>query len=99
MSRPSEDTASDLYCGAGGSSIGAEMAGAEVVFTLNHSPLAISVHNENHPKTAHLRVDAQRMTNEQIRRTPDSAILIAVGGPSSVGSWTNQTAFLAPSPR
>jgi site-specific DNA-cytosine methylase len=53
------------------------MAGAEVVFALNHSPLAIKVHNENHPNAAHLRVDAQRMTNEQIQRTPDSGILIA----------------------
>lgn len=33
------------------------MAGAEVVYALNHSPLAIQVHNENHPNTAHLRAE------------------------------------------
>lgn len=77
MARPTENTVGDLYCGAGGSSIGAEMAGAEVVFALNHSPLAVRVHNMNHPNADHLRVDAQRMTDYQIRRTPDSAILVA----------------------
>ncbi len=77
MPKPAENSVKDCFCGAGGSSTGAEMGGGEVVFALNHSPLAINVHHTNHPNTDHLLIDVQSMTDMQIRRTPDSAILIA----------------------
>ena len=77
MPMPAENSVKDCFCGAGGSSTGAEMGGGEVVFALNHSALAINVHNTNHPKTDHLLIDVQSMTDGQIRRTPDSALLIA----------------------
>lgn len=46
-------TASDWYCGAGGSASGAVYAGVEVVAAANHWPLAIETHNANHPLTDH----------------------------------------------
>ena len=39
MPMPAENTVKDCFCGAGGSSTGAEMGGGEVVFALNHSEL------------------------------------------------------------
>ncbi|WP_437187791.1 DNA cytosine methyltransferase [Planctomicrobium sp. SH668] len=50
----------DLYCGAGGTSIGAEMTGeAEVVFALNHWDVAVQTHSANFPNAKHVnsRVD------------------------------------------
>ncbi len=43
----------DLFAGAGGSSEGARQAGARVVWAANHWPLAVEVHELNHPETAH----------------------------------------------
>jgi len=39
----------DLFCGGGGSSRGAAMAGAEIVCGVDANPLAINVYNDNFP--------------------------------------------------
>jgi site-specific DNA-cytosine methylase len=46
-------TLTDQFCGAGGSSIGATMAGAEVRLAMNHWKLAIETHNTNFPNVDH----------------------------------------------
>lgn len=46
-------TVTDQFCGAGGSSLGAVAAGAEVKLALNHWELAIETHNTNFPQTDH----------------------------------------------
>lgn len=46
-------TVTDQFCGAGGSSIGATAAGAELRLALNHWQLAIDTHNSNFPNAAH----------------------------------------------
>lgn len=43
----------DLFAGAGGSSEGARQAGARIVWAANHWPLAVEVHQRNHPETEH----------------------------------------------
>lgn len=53
MRKSSGFTLTDLFCGAGGSSLGAAMAGAEPRLGLNHWPLAIETHNWNFPDTDH----------------------------------------------
>lgn len=50
-------TVSDMFCGAGGSSTGAVMAGAEVRLAMNHWARAIETHNMNHPLTDHALAD------------------------------------------
>lgn len=40
-------TATDQFCGAGGSTSGAKAAGVEVKMALNHWKLAIETHNTN----------------------------------------------------
>lgn len=50
----------DLFCGAGGTSQGAEDSGAgKVVFAVNHWPRAIETHSANFPHTKHVcaRID------------------------------------------
>ena len=39
----------DLFCGAGGSSIGAQMAGAEVIASIDADPLAVATFKDNFP--------------------------------------------------
>lgn len=53
MRKTSGFTVTDLFCGAGGSSLGAAMAGAEPRLGLNHWPLAIETHNSNFPDADH----------------------------------------------
>lgn len=47
--------AADLFCGAGGTSIGAHATGgASIVFALNHWSRAIETHSANFPRTKHV---------------------------------------------
>jgi DNA (cytosine-5)-methyltransferase 1 len=53
----SDITATDNFCGAGGSTTGLKNAGIRVVHAANHWQLAIESHNTNHPETDHSCVD------------------------------------------
>ena len=44
----------DLFCGAGGTSQGAEEAGAKVVFAVNHWDIAVQTHSANFPGAKHV---------------------------------------------
>lgn len=66
-------TATDQFCGAGGSTSGAKAAGVEVKMALNHWKLAIETHNTNHPDTDHDCTDVQACDP---RRYPSTDILI-----------------------
>jgi DNA (cytosine-5)-methyltransferase 1 len=46
-------TATDLFCGAGGSSLGAAAAGIELRMAANHRRTAIHVHQAHFPDAAH----------------------------------------------
>ena len=70
----------DLFAGAGGSSIGAEAAGARVVLAANHWRAAIDTHKANHPHTEHWLQDLQQA---DFRRLPAHDLLLA--SPSCVG--------------
>ncbi len=50
----------DLFAGAGGFTLGAELAGAHVVWAANHWPLAVEIHEANHPRTAHACQDLRQ---------------------------------------
>ncbi|WP_300680706.1 DNA cytosine methyltransferase [Nocardioides sp.] len=48
----------DLFCGGGGSSTGAiQVPDVEIKIAANHWPLAVEVHNQNHPTADHAAVD------------------------------------------
>jgi DNA (cytosine-5)-methyltransferase 1 len=67
-------TVTDLFCGAGGSSIGAEAAGARLVMGANHWRLAIETHSTNFPHADH---DCADVSQVDPRRYPRTDILIA----------------------
>lgn len=58
----------DLFCGAGGSSTGAELAGGRLVLGLNHWQRAIETHATNFPHADHDCEDISSLTTRQIRR-------------------------------
>ena len=68
-------TITDLFCGAGGSSTGAEqIPGVTVRMAANHWRLAIDTHQANHPDTAH---DCADISQVEPSRYPTTDILWA----------------------
>jgi DNA (cytosine-5)-methyltransferase 1 len=68
-------TITDMFCGGGGSSTGAiQVPGVEVVHASNHWPLAVEIHNANHPNADHSCVD---LHEEDPRYFPRTDILWA----------------------
>lgn len=55
----SDLTCTDMFCGAGGSSLGAHANGLTVRLAMNHWKLAIETHNTNFPQTDHACTDIQ----------------------------------------
>lgn len=50
--------AADLFCGAGGTSIGAhQTGGVDVSFAVNHWDVAIKTHSANFPRTKHVQTE------------------------------------------
>lgn len=75
MNQPNSVTITDLFCGAGGSSTGAEqIPGVTVRMAANHWRLAIDTHQANHPDTAH---DCADISQVEPRRYPTTDILWA----------------------
>lgn len=72
----------DLFCGAGGSSLGAELAGARLALGLNHWPQAVETHATNFQHADHDCEDISSLTTAQIRRYLHHAKAdILIGGP------------------
>ncbi|MDP9352694.1 MAG: DNA cytosine methyltransferase, partial [Chloroflexota bacterium] len=73
MRKKSYVTVTDQFCGAGGSSLGAVAAGAELRLGLNHWKLAIETHNSNFPEADH---DCTDISACDPRRYPSTDVLI-----------------------
>lgn len=67
-------TATDLFCGAGGSSLGAAGAGVELRMAANHWQTAIDVHQAHFPDAGH---DCADISQADPRRYPRTDILLA----------------------
>jgi DNA (cytosine-5)-methyltransferase 1 len=67
-------TFTDLFCGAGGSSIGLTEAGLRLVFAANHWRRAIETHGENFPWAEHQCTD---LDHYDMRNLPDTDVLWA----------------------
>jgi len=63
-------TVTDLFCGAGGSSLGAEAAGAELVMAANHWATAIEVHQAHFPNAGHDCADISQADPRRYAVTP-----------------------------
>lgn len=66
-------TVTDQFCGAGGSSIGADLAGLKVHLALNHWQRAIETHAANFPDAHH---DCADVSQVDPRRYPSTDILL-----------------------
>ncbi len=62
-------TATDMFCGAGGMTTGATLAGVDVQLAINHWPRAIETHNTNYPRTTHVLTDLHKANPRRFRRT------------------------------
>jgi DNA (cytosine-5)-methyltransferase 1 len=67
-------TVTELFCGAGGSSLGAEAAGMRLVMAANHWRTAIEVHQAHFPDAAH---DVADISQADPRRYPVTDVLLA----------------------
>jgi site-specific DNA-cytosine methylase len=67
-------TATDLFCGAGGSSIGIEAAGGRLRMGANHWALAVDTHQSNFPHADH---DTADISQVEPRRYPRTDVLWA----------------------
>ncbi len=64
----------DLFAGWGGFTLGAELAGVDVVWAANHWPLAVEAHAANHPRTVHACQDLRQANWSEL---PDFDFLLA----------------------
>jgi DNA (cytosine-5)-methyltransferase 1 len=62
-------TATDLFCGGGGSSEGLRQAGLSIEVAANHWPLAVATHALNHPGTEHRTKDLSELDWRTFPRT------------------------------
>lgn len=62
-------TATDFFCGMGGSSTGLVRAGFDVKAAANHWDRAIETHSANHPATEHLLGDIQAVDMRYLPKT------------------------------
>jgi DNA (cytosine-5)-methyltransferase 1 len=68
----------DLFCGAGGSTLGAAMSGkVDVRLAVNHWRVAIYTHQENHPGTDHLCAKIDHVDPRHDPAVPDFDLLMA----------------------
>lgn len=77
----------DLFSGAGGLSLGAEMAGIRVVIAVENDPYAAQTYRLNHIHTLMINEDIRQVRNLHVERKDHSLILF--GGPPCQGFSTS----------
>ncbi|ELI5740133.1 DNA cytosine methyltransferase [Vibrio fluvialis] len=91
----------DLFCGAGGFSLGFEMAGFEVVAGVDIDEWATDTFRANHPNAKVLKADISQFSDQEIiQKFGDLNIEVIVGGPPCQGfSIANKNAGDPKDPR
>ncbi len=81
-------TAIDLFCGAGGVSLGLEAAGYEVLLANDMNSAAAETHRRQFPKTAFVEKDVRTLTGNQITKHTGlrrGELDLLIGGPPCQG--------------
>jgi DNA (cytosine-5)-methyltransferase 1 len=75
-------TVLDIFCGAGGMSLGFQNAGCEILRGLDNNPHAVRTHNINFPKCK-IKIKAQdiRAINLKDIKIKSGEVDILIGGP------------------
>src|SRR5664280_480865 len=90
MSRQSQPTFIDLFCGAGGLSLGLEMAGWRAAAGIDFDPNAIASYGANHPRALAIHSDVSKLSGKDIlRRCALDDVDLVAGGPSCQGFSTH----------
>lgn len=79
----------DIFSGAGGLSIGAEMAGIKIKFAVEKDPYAAETFEFNHPKAKVIRKDICEVNPKEHVEAED--IFVVFGGPPCQGFSTSNT--------
>ena len=81
----------DLFAGAGGMSLGAQLAGIDVSLAVEQDVHAGNTYSENHPDCRLLRTDIRRVSDRQIAEIPKGHNgTVVFGGPPCQGfSYSN----------
>ncbi len=79
----------DLFCGAGGMTLGAKLAGVNVVYAVESDPHAVTTYMANHPEVNLFHGDIKKL--RQIPLCPWNQQTVLFGGPPCQGfSTSNQ---------
>lgn len=82
----------DLFCGAGGLSLGFKNAGFDIVGGIDFNKDAINTHEKNFAEGINLCVDIREINNCQIKKLFKDGVDVVIGGPpcqgfSSANMW------------
>lgn len=86
--KSSRPTAIDLFCGAGGMSLGFEQAGFNVIAAFDKDPIHVEVHSKNFPECKTLEADLSEETGDSLRNLAglgERKIDVVFGGPPCGG--------------
>lgn len=78
----------DLFCGAGGMSVGFEQAGFDVVASFDNDPINVETYSINHPNCRVRRADLSKVTGDELRSSAGIEGLkidVLFGGPPCQG--------------
>ena len=82
----------DIFSGAGGLSLGAEMAGYEIRMAVEKDKSAAATYRKNHPETLVLEEDIHNIRpQEKLVLRDDENVFIVFGGPPCQGFSTSNT--------
>ncbi|GEM_PF-214954 len=85
---PDRPVSIDLFCGAGGLSLGAARAGFAVRGAVDLDPHAIDAHKRNFPNSLHSKADISQLTGQGLKATlglADGHLAGIIGGPPCQG--------------